>query len=190
MMNVMRATELIGLPVVSIASGEDIAEIRDVVYDGEEHRLVGFTLNKRGFFTGRMKAVLPSDSVAGLGPDAVMVAGDAAVSASETPDAMKDLSSTTSIIGDRVLSADGNELGVVTGIVLAIGARARAVGYEVDPTGDSVKVFVPISAQMAVSGSTLILPENATAFIRNDLTGFGAAIASYRDSTLERGGNS
>ena len=30
-----------GLPVVSIASGEDVAEVRDVVYDGEAHRLVG-----------------------------------------------------------------------------------------------------------------------------------------------------
>ena len=45
--------------------------------------------------------------------------------------------------------------------------------------------FVPISAQLAVSGDNLVLPEGATEFIRNDLAGFGAAIESYRASTLE-----
>lgn len=57
-MNLVRASDVMGLPVVSIASGEDVAEVRDVVYDGEAHRLVGFTVNKRGMFAGRLKAVL------------------------------------------------------------------------------------------------------------------------------------
>ena len=48
MTHVMRAGDLIGLPVVSIAAGEDVAEISDVVYDSSHHRILGFTLNKRG----------------------------------------------------------------------------------------------------------------------------------------------
>lgn len=46
-MKLVRARDVMGLPVVSIASGEDVAEVRDVAYDGEAHRLVGFTLNQR-----------------------------------------------------------------------------------------------------------------------------------------------
>jgi len=67
---VMRASAMIGLPVVSINSGEDIAEIRDVVYDADAHRLIGFTLNKRGrgLFSGRMSDVLPAEGLAAIGP--------------------------------------------------------------------------------------------------------------------------
>jgi uncharacterized protein YrrD len=68
-----------GLPVVSIASGEDVAEVRDVVYDGEAHRLVGFTLNKRGMFAGRLKAALTAGSVTSIGPDAVMIDAEPAI---------------------------------------------------------------------------------------------------------------
>ena len=57
-MNLVRARDVMGLPVVSIATGEDVAEVRDVVYDGEAHQLIGFTLNKRGRFAGRLKTVL------------------------------------------------------------------------------------------------------------------------------------
>lgn len=37
MTHLVRAGDLVGLPVVSIGSGEDIAEVRDVVYDADEH---------------------------------------------------------------------------------------------------------------------------------------------------------
>lgn len=69
---VMRASELMGLPVVSILDGEDVAEVRDVVYDSQAHRLLGFTLNKRGLFSGRLKDVLPANAVSAIGADAVM----------------------------------------------------------------------------------------------------------------------
>ena len=67
MTHLLRAGDLIGLPVVSIATGEDLAEVRDVIYDGSEHRLLGFTLNKRGMFAGRLKEVLTAESVTGIG---------------------------------------------------------------------------------------------------------------------------
>ncbi len=66
MTHVMRANDPIGLPVVSITSGEDVAEVRDVVYDAHGHRLVGFTVNKRGMLSGRLKEVLLADSLAAV----------------------------------------------------------------------------------------------------------------------------
>ena len=42
-----------GLPVVTIGGGEDVAEVRDVIYSPEAGRVVGLTLNKRGFLAGR-----------------------------------------------------------------------------------------------------------------------------------------
>lgn len=185
MSHVMRASELMSLPVVSILSGEDVAEIRDVVYDSAAHRLLGFTLNKRGLFSGRMKDVLPAAAIAAIGADAIMVASDEAITESATPEALENPGAATSVIGNRVLSADGNDLGKVIGVIVSTGATPAAVGYEIDPTDSGDSVFVPISEQMALSGENLLLPAEATEFIRNDLAGFGAAVADYRTSTLQ-----
>ena len=82
-------------------------------------------------------------------------------------------------MGNRVLSSDGTDLGRITGVVLSTGVDPAAVGYELtDDAGEDL--FVPISAQMAISDSNLILPAESTPFVRNDLAGFGASIASYR----------
>lgn len=175
-----------GLPVVSIQTGEDIAEVRDVVYDGEAHQLIGFTLNKRGWFAGRLKSVLATESLAAIGPDAVMVASESAVDEVAEGDAdLRDLRVARPVLGNRVLSADGSDLGEVIAVILSTGGQPRAVGYELQSEGRSDTMFVPISAQMALSGDNLVLPAEATEFVRNDLAGFGAAIASYRSSVLE-----
>lgn len=187
MSHVMRAGDLVGLPVVSIASGEDIAEVRDVVYDAGHHRLVGFTLNKRGLFAGRMKDVLPAESLTAIGADAVMVRDEAAISEpDDEAGPLKRTDEAASVIGNRVLSFEGNELGEIAEVIVATGTEPKAVGYQIESAGHSESVFVPISAQIALSDDNLLLPEEATAFIRNDLAGFGAAIESY-PSEVRRG---
>lgn len=185
-MNLVRARDVTGLPVVSIATGEDVAEIRDVVYDGEAHRLVGFTLNKRGRFAGRLKTVLAAATVAAIGPDAVMIDDESALAApGGTPGGLDHLGAARAVIGNRVLTATGDDLGTVVAVILSTGDVPTAVGYEVQPSDRADTAFVPISAQMALSGENLVLPAAATAFVRNDLAGFGAAIATYRSPDLE-----
>jgi uncharacterized protein YrrD len=186
MTHVMRASELIGLPVVSILTGEDVAEVRDVVYDSERHRLLGFTLNKRGFLAGRMKDVLPASALAAVGPDAVMVADEAAISDSGTPASLERPGAATSVIGNRVISAGGVSIGEVVGVLISTGHTPMAVGYEIKPVDGGGNVFVPISEQMALSAENLLLPAEATELIHNDLAGFGAAVEAQRASKLRR----
>lgn len=186
-MNLMRAGDLLGRVVVSIDSGEDVAEVRDVVYDGEAHRLLGFTLNKRGFFAGRLKTVLDAAMVTAIGPDAVMVRDDTAVHAADgPPPGLDDLAAARPVLGNRVLSSDGTDLGEIVAVILSTGEEPMAVGYELRQNDRSDTSFVPISAQMALSGDNLVLPAEATDFVRNDLAGFGAAVSSYRSPELER----
>jgi len=185
MNNVMRASDLIGLPVVSILSGEDVAEIRDVVYDAAAHQVIGFTLNKRGLFSGRMRDVLPASALSAIGMDAIMIASESSITESSTPDELDSPGDASSVIGDRVLTADGSELGEVIGVIVTTGSNPEAVGYEINPNDSDDSVFVPISAQMALSGENLLLPASAKNFVRNDLAGFGAAVIDYRASTLQ-----
>ena len=88
----MNAAQINGLPVVTVRGGEDVAEVRDVIYDPEAGRLVGLTLNKRGFLSGRRREVLPVEAIHAIGRDAVMVMDEPdLVTQGEAPDDVPDL---------------------------------------------------------------------------------------------------
>ena len=71
----MRAREITGRPVVSLAGAEALAEVKDVVFSFGSATVVGFTLNRRGFLGSPLSEVLPWSRVSALGPDALMVDG-------------------------------------------------------------------------------------------------------------------
>jgi len=181
----VRATDIAGLPVVSVAEGEVMADVKDVVYNPEQGRLLGFTLNKRGFLRGPMKAVLPMASVHAVGRDAVMVPGSDACEAkgSGLADEVSE-SSGRNVMGNEVLTDGGQRLGKVTNIVVEA-ESGEVLGYELE--GDprlqahaGRPMFMPIPNTLAVSGSTLMVPATAEPFIRDDLSGFGAAVDDFR----------
>jgi uncharacterized protein YrrD len=181
----LRATEISGLPVVSVADGEALADVKDVVYDAERGSLVGFTLNKRGFLKGPMKAVLPISSVVSIGRDAVMVP-DTDACEDKGSGAASDVSAGAvgNVVGNEVLTDGGRRLGRVTDVVIAADS-GDVLGYELE--GDErlqahagQRLFLPIPDTIAVSGQALMVPATAEPFIRDDLSGFGAAVDEFR----------
>ena len=72
MSTLLRASELAGRVVVTFA-GEDVAQIKDIVYAANGGEIGSFTLAGRGLFAGPLKVALPWAKVVALGPDAVMV---------------------------------------------------------------------------------------------------------------------
>lgn len=187
----MRAGEITGRPVVTVDAGADIAEVRDVVFSHENGFLVGFTLNKRGWLSGPLKKVLSWEHVHGLGPDAVMVVDDDALQAPGDEQADFGQDDGENVVGGRVITDSGNELGEVTDLVLDVDAEsARVVGYEIGgatveqgPGGD--RRYIPLPETFAVSRAALIVPASVTNFIRDDLSGFGGAVDDFR-SQLEQ----
>lgn len=178
MSELIRAKELIGLPVVSIATGEDLAEVRDVVYDGDQHQLIGFTLNKRGLFSGRLKSILTASALAAVGPDAIMIVDESAISdPADAPPALTRTETGSPVLNDKVLTDDGTDLGEVVSVILTLGASPRAVAYEVSTPGEEGTRFVPISQQMAVSGEHLVVPGGAQDYPR-DLEAFAASLGA------------
>jgi uncharacterized protein YrrD len=173
------ARSIIALPVVTIDGGEDAAEIKDVIYDATAHRLIGFTLNKRGWLSGTLRSWLPADNVIGIGPDAVMIADERCITDAA---GRNEHAAGFDVMGIEVVTADGTVLGTVVDVIVETAANPAAVGYEVSTPNGSV--FVPSSSQMALSGNALIVPPEADPFVTNDLAGFGAAVTSFR-SMLE-----
>jgi uncharacterized protein YrrD len=178
----LRAGTLEGLPVVTLA-GERVAEIKDVVFDSGRGRLVGFTLRSPGLFSRARHDTLPWTAVRGLGGDAVMVADEDALGHVDSL-AGEGLPDDRDVLGNRVLTDTGVEIGTVVDVILDADRVADVVGYEVAAsealaTGGQ-RVLIPLPDTIAVSGEHLIVPGAALDFVAQDLSGFGAAVDGFR----------
>jgi uncharacterized protein YrrD len=176
----LRAAELVKRPVVTLA-GDDVAQIKDVIYSSHTGELAGFTLNGRGLFAGPMRKTLPWENVHGLGPAAVMIRDETSLADRKALQGETE-GAGGAVLGSAVITHSGRNLGVVTDVILAVGETTDAVGYEIDPSDASAprRQFVPLPDALAVSGEALMLPDAATEFIRDDLAGFGAAVEEFR----------
>jgi uncharacterized protein YrrD len=176
----IRGTDLVGLPVVTL-SGDDIAEVRDVVFDAKAGQVVGFSLNKRGRFSGRMKESLLREQVRAVGPAAVIVAADVGLSVEDLTGG----AASGNVIADRVMTDSGVQVGTVTDVVVDT-ATGAVVGYEVLPVDEpdgrnGRRSYLPLPETGAVSGEALIVPATAVDYVTSDLAGFAEAVDRYRE---------
>jgi len=176
----MTASQIRGLPVVTVKGGEDVAEVRDVIYSPEEGRLVGVTLNKRGFLAGRSRDVLPAESIHAIGQDAVMVHDESSlVAPQDAPNEVGHPATERNVIGDDILTEGGTSLGKVADLVLLVGSSGEVVGYQIDKIGGG-RGYIPLPAQLSVSGVALVVPNITEEFVQEDLVGLGAAVDEFR----------
>src|SRR5205807_6354070 len=88
------------------------------------------------------------------------------------------------VLGNRVLTDTGVEVGAVVDVILDVGRVAEVVGYEVAASqalaSAGQRVLIPLPDTIAVSGEHLIVPGAALDFVAHDLAGFEAAIAAFR----------
>jgi uncharacterized protein YrrD len=182
----MRAREITGRPVVALSSADAIAEVKDVVISSPSASVVGFTLNKRGFLGSPMKEVLPWERLGALGRDALMVDEPGALTAQDAAiDEARAEGRDRDVIGATVMTDGGKALGTVVDVILEVAGDARIVGYEVHGPDvrrdkDAATSLIPVGEAIAVSGETLMVPAEVEGFVRDDLSGFGSAVADYR----------
>lgn len=191
----MRAVTLVGLPVVTTTTGEDIAETRDVIYMPDEGRVIGFTLNKRGRLAGRLKNILLMERIHAVGRDAVMVLDASALEGTDGRDGKdgkdgKDSRGAAAdakgrnVLGNAVLTDAGKQLGTVRDLVVEMGS-GEVIGYELDgdpalQRAEGAPLLLPLPSTLAVSSDVLMVPADVEEFIRDDLAGFGSAVTDFR----------
>jgi uncharacterized protein YrrD len=181
----MRAREVGGRPVVTLEGAEAVAEVKDVVFSHATARVVGFTLNKRGFLGSPMKGLLPWSRIAALGRDAVMIVSPSALGVGDEAMAQAAEAGDRDVIGATVMTDQGAALGEVTDVIVEVADEARVVGFEVH--GPAVErgraqatLLIPVDDTLAVTGETLMVPAAAEDFVHDDLSGFGSAVEGFR----------
>lgn len=179
MSRLLRASTLIGRPVVTLG-GESPHEVKDVVFDTDEGAVLGFTLRNHGFLGGPVNRDLAWRDVHGLGPDAVMIADESLLTVDHNFS-----TGGGDVIGDRVITESGADIGEVVEVIVSTGTDADVVGFEIEPAEGlghrgGHHVFIPLPDTMAVSGENIIVPDTATDYVRDDLSGFGGAVDDFR----------
>jgi uncharacterized protein YrrD len=194
-MRLMRASEVIKRPVVTMR-GEDIAQVKDIVYSAHGGAVGGFTLAGRGMFAGPMKLGLTWQAVAALGADAVMISDESALEATSV---VFDAAASSGraggdVLGSQVLTDSGVDLGKVVDVIIAVGdttgGQCDVVGYEIEASEalgtKGTKLLIPLPDTIAASAEHLMVPASAKDFVSHDLAGFGAAVLAFR-AQLESG---
>lgn len=185
----MRTSEVTQRPVVTMA-GEDVGQIKDVVYSAAGGAVGGFTLAGRGLFSGPLNQALAWSSVMALGPDAVMIRDETVLtSTTEVLNASAAAGgSGGNVLGSDVLTDTGTLLGIVSDVILEVSnpeaPTCDVVGYEMEASEalgtHGAKVFLPLPDTLSASGAHVIVPESARDFVAHDLAGFGASVEAFR----------
>lgn len=183
-MRMLRASTLIGRPVLTLG-GDSPFEIRDLVFDRKTGSVLGFSLRKHGFLGGPVDEQLAWTDVHGLGPDAVVVRDHDVFRTDDVSSG-----SGGNVLGDRVITEGGRDLGEVVEAILSTGTDAEVVGFEIEPaeelrSDDGGTVFVPLPDTIAISDENVIVPDTTRDYICDDLSGFGSAVDEFR-SQLEK----
>ncbi len=190
MSTLLRASELTQRVVVTFG-GEDVAQIKDIVYAANGGEIGSFTLAGRGLFAGPLKVALPWAAVVALGPDAVIIESeDVLVPLGEVfQDADGSVTSGKGdILKSEVLTDAGTSLGRVSDVIIGIGAteggQADVVGYQIDPAESLGRgkqpLLIPLPDTLSASGEHLMVPATAANYLTDNLAGFGSAIDAFR----------
>ena len=158
--NIHSIDSLIGMTIISRATGNKLGQVQDLVVDPIKGLLLGLTVKMSDGKTH----VLDYREIYSFGPDAVMVNDDESVSPAEDsplagpPLASKDLA------GAKIITEGGKVLGQVANIYLH-GAAPPLVMYEVrESMLDKLlgrALFIPASAGRAVSqgAERIVVPD-------------------------------
>lgn len=122
-----KAKDLIGKSIVNQATGEQVASVRDILFDSSARHVAALVVDNGGWF--RDARVVCWDSVASIG-DVVMARGPSpVVIASEAPELKDELQGDVRVSGLPIMNEGGERIGTVGD--LFIDDAGNVVGYEV-----------------------------------------------------------
>jgi uncharacterized protein YrrD len=173
-----KGNEIIGKPVVSYQSGRKIDTVKDLIFDQNSNRLLGFLISEGGWFSDR-KVLLLQDVLA-IGSDAVIVtSADNVFPAKRVPEIAKILEYNNVLKGTRILTTDGRNLGMM--VDLYFDNETGAVqGYEVSgglfADAYSGRSFVPTPQTLKIGKDVAFVPVETAQLMEEQVGGIKAAM--------------
>ncbi|MFJ9541288.1 PRC-barrel domain-containing protein [Streptomyces sp. NPDC101225] len=176
----IRAGEIIKKPVVTLA-GEDIGQVKDIVFDAPTGSIRCFTLAGRGLLSGPLHRAVLWRNVHALGPQAVMVRDESALEEDDAAARSRpDDPGGANVLGVELTTRGGTRLGTVTDAVVETGRTPAVAGYEIE-TAEQRQILLPVAGPITVSRDRMLVPDATAEHSAGDLGSFGTAADSLRD---------
>lgn len=158
-----KAMDVVGLPVVSLETGEEIGVIRDILVDSEKWIVLGVLLSEQGWF--QSGTYIPYDRIHAVGESCLTVSGEDAITSLEqlaAPEPAGIVTGKGKLKGKSVISVSGDLLGRLEDVYFSADWE-KIVGYELsngwlaDVTEGRKRLSVPPS--VIIGEENLIVPD-------------------------------
>ena len=165
-----------GLPVITMAEGRQIGKVDDLVVDPERKTVSWLRLHRGGMGAlGGERLWVPVGAVHGVGEDAVTINAEADARApAEAPEALALVKAKRGVIGNKVITENGERLGEVR-------------DYEFDPETFALTAL-SVPPGMNVVGEILTIAGDKVLTIGEDMI-VVAADATIRPEVVAEVGN-
>ncbi|OCL26827.1 hypothetical protein U472_04850 [Orenia metallireducens] len=118
-----RGQDLIGLAVMDLEIGEEIGEVTDVFFDHQSQSILGLKIKKK---KGRGEDFIPYEKLYSLGEDMIVIEDKTCIG--KCQEEYQSLIDEGEVIGHKVISDQGEELGMVEDILLD--DKGKLIAYE------------------------------------------------------------
>lgn len=133
-----KTVEIIGLPVVSILTGDEMGKVRELLINATTRTVAALVVDEGKWYLGAK--LLPYQHIAGLGEYAVTIDNkDHLISAAAAPEMESILIANVKIVGSKVLTRSGRITGKISEIF--VGDKGKIISCEMkDVSGEIVEI--------------------------------------------------
>ncbi len=175
-----KGNEIIGKTVVSYNTGRRIDIVKDLIFDQNSNRLLGFLIKEGGWFSSP-RVLLLSDVLA-IGADAIIISSkDNIFEAKQVPDIARILEYNNVLKGTRILTTDGRNLGTMVDLYFD-DKTGMVEGYEVSggmfADAYSGRSFVPTPKTFKIGKDVAFVPVETALLMEEQVGGIKAAMQS------------
>lgn len=120
-----KGREIVGLPVISLATGKEVGVVQDLLLSPRTHKVTYLVVGEAGFL--RRTCFISFQNVVNVGDNAVTISSESLL---EKDRETGGSASTSQLSGSEVLTVDGKNLGTLEDVVVSI-PEGKLLGYEI-----------------------------------------------------------
>jgi uncharacterized protein YrrD len=182
-----KGNEIIGKPVVSYGSGRKVDTVKDLIFDQNSNRLLGFLICEASWF--KKAEVLLLENVLAIGADAVITASaDNIIDVQRVPEVAKILEYNNKLKGTKILTTDGRNLGTMVDLYFN-NETGVVEGYEVSgglfADAYSGRSFVPSPQTLKIGKDVAFVPVETALLMEEQVGGIKAAMNTAGERVQE-----
>lgn len=184
-----QGTDILGKSVFAYDSGKILESVRDLIFDHETNRVLGFLVSEAGWF--KSARILPLSSVKAIGPSGIITSNKNTLVAAKTISRVKALLKEDNVLrGTKIMTTDGRNLGTMVDLFFDE-VTGLVEGYEVSgglfADAYSGRSFVPALQTFTIGEDVAFVSPETAELMEEQVGGMRGALLSAGDRLQEAG---